>query len=111
MIDHTESAHGLSDALIRDLETLSRERQKALILWYLRGQAELETSSGTLNALLGAVHDLDARSCYDLLVHLDIKDMVRFTVLNELGPLAADKPWLDGLVRQVSKRLVQGEPA
>jgi hypothetical protein len=94
----------LNETLIRDLETLSTERQRALMLWYVKGQTQLEAPSEKVSAILSEIETLEAEACYDLLQHLDIRDMVRFTVLNEFGPLVAKKSTLETIVNLVTEK-------
>lgn len=95
----------LSPELEKDLEQLSEDKRKSLLMWYLKDQQGLLTQSEKLQAVLDGVTEMDASEVEALTKNVDMKDAIRFMLLNEFGDKVAGKPLLETLVKAVEKTM------
>lgn len=98
-------AMALNQNLENDLEELSKDKMKALLSWYLQGQEGILTQSEKLQAVLDDVVNLPPTEQPDVLKNLDVKDIIRFTVLNEFGDKLKSNATVEALVSMVNKRM------
>lgn len=97
----------LSPELEQDLEKLTDDNRKALLMWYLKDQDGLLTQSEKVQAVLEGTSSMDSDEMDAMAESVDMKDAIRFMLLNEFGDKVAGKPMLDTLVNAVQQKMDQ----